>query len=90
MCHFLFKQSKNLRLLIKEIKKFKLEKNFEFFIINNGSNDNSKIIFVNLAKKYKSINFINLKKNLGWGNGILEGLKHTKSNIVGCTHGEFE
>ena len=60
---------KNLRLLIKEIKKFKLEKKFEFFIINNGSNDNSKIIFVNLAKKYKSINFINLKKT--WG-GVME------------------
>lgn len=85
-----YNESKNLNLLLHEIKKYKLEKDFIFYIINNGSTDNSKLVINSLAKKNKKINFINLNKNLGWGNGILSGLKKTKTNIVGWTHGDLE
>ena len=86
-CH---NESRNLRLLIKEIKKNKLEKSIKFYIINNGSTDNSKHIINSLSKNYKTINFINLNENLGWGNGILCGLKKTDTNIIGWFHGDME
>ncbi|MDP7116269.1 MAG: glycosyltransferase [Candidatus Woesearchaeota archaeon] len=49
-------------------------------IINDGSKDNS----AKEVKKFKSkkIKFVNLKKNMGKGNAIREGIKGLKTDIV--------
>ena len=50
-----FNEEKNIPLVIKRIKKiYKKSNNLEFILVNNGSNDNSEIIFKsNLNKKDK-------------------------------------
>ena len=52
-----FNEEKNIPLVIKRIKKiYKKSKNLEFILVNNGSNDNSEIVFKkNLNKKDKRI-----------------------------------
>ena len=85
-----YNEEKNIPKLLKNVKEFNLDKDIKFIIVNNGSSDNSKVIIKPLSKRYKSIKFINLKHNKGWGNGIREGLKLTKTKIVGWTHGDLE
>ena len=87
-----YNEEENLPKLIDEIKQYDLNKCFNFIIVNNGSLDNSFLVLENIKKKnkLKNIKFLNLNKNLGWGNGILEGLKRSDTSIVGWTHGDLE
>lgn len=85
-----YNEEENIPKLLNDIKELKLTEKIKFIIVNNGSLDNSKKIIKKNLKKFKKIKFINLKENLGWGNGIKHGLKHAKTPIVGWTHGDLE
>ena len=87
-----FNEEKNIPLVIKRIKKiYKKSKNLEFILINNGSNDNSEIVFKNnLNKKDKRIKYFKIKKNIGYGYGIKYGLKKSKGRYVGWTHSDMQ
>ena len=45
------------------------------FIVNNNSNDDTKIYLDKLSKKYKNIKPINLTKNVGGAGGFNKGMK---------------
>ena len=85
-----YNEEKNIAILLDQIKSNNLEKNFEFIIVNNGSTDNSWRIICEKKNNFPEIKFINLDNNLGWGNGITEGLKLTSSEYVGWTHGDLQ
>ena len=87
-----YNEGKNLSKLISKIKKNLNGSNddIEVILVNNGSNDNSKNILEELLKNENKINFINLDKNLGYGNGILEGLKVSKNNFLAWTHADLQ
>lgn len=86
-CH---NEEKNILLLIDQIKKNDLEKNYEIIIVNNGSTDNSWDVIEKVKDKFPKIKFVNVEKNLGWGNGIMEGLKYASCEYVGWTHGDLQ
>ena len=85
-----YNEEKNIAILLDQIKSNNLEKNFEFIIVNNGSTDNSWRIICEKKNNFPEIKFINLDNNLGWGNGITEGLKLTSCEYVGWTHGDLQ
>ena len=41
-------------------------------------------------KKFPSITFLNIEENLGWGNGIYQGLKITNCEFVGWIHSDLQ
>jgi poly-beta-1,6-N-acetyl-D-glucosamine synthase len=51
-------------------------------LINDGSTDNTVSILQDLESRYKQIQFINLKKNVGKAKALNEGLKQCNSDIV--------
>lgn len=85
-----YNEEENILTLLNQIKSNELEKKIEFIIVNNGSTDNSWNIILNNKKFFPEIKFINIKKDLGWGNGITEGLKHTNCKFVGWIHGDLQ
>ncbi len=85
-----YNEEENILTLLNQIKSNELEKKIEFIIVNNGSADNSWNIILNNKKFFPEIKFINIKKDLGWGNGITEGLKHTNCKFVGWIHGDLQ
>ncbi len=85
-----YNEEKNLPILVDQIKSNKLDSKFQFIIVNNGSKDNSSSVIKELEKKNKEIQFVDIKEDLGWGNGIMTGLKYAECEFVGWTHGDLQ
>ena len=85
-----YNEEKNIPILLDQIEKNNLNKNFEFIIVNNGSSDNSHMVLEEAKEKFKDIIFININEDLGWGNGVMTGLKIASCDYVGWTHGDLQ
>ena len=85
-----YNEEKNIPILLNQIKKNSLNEKFEFIIVNNGSSDNSYLVLEEAKEKFKDIIFINITENLGWGNGVMSGLKIASCEYVGWTHGDLQ
>ena len=84
-----FNEEKNIPFLIKKYQKFLDDKKNELILINNGSTDNTSIVFEKL-NKYKNIKTIKVKKNIGFGYGLKKGLFKAKGNTILCSHADME
>lgn len=68
-----------------------LEKfNADFIIVDNGSDDGTKEYLEANISRFSHASFIRLNDNKGYGNGILEGLKHADGDFLGWTHGDMQ
>ena len=85
-----YNEEKNIPILLDQIEKNNLNKKFEFIIVNNGSSDNSYMVLEEAKEKFKDIIFININEDLGWGNGVMTGLKIASCDYVGWTHGDLQ
>lgn len=83
-----YNERKNLKSLIHQSKKLiKKFSNVEIIFVDNGSSDGSREILKKMLKS-KLLKLVYVKKNKGYGYGIIEGLKAAKGDIVGWTHGD--
>ena len=66
----------------------------ELILVNNGSEDNTKSeidkAINNNNYKNVSIKLVHLKKNVGYGGGISEGLKHASGEYIGWSHADLQ
>ena len=85
-----FNEAKSLPKLVKDFSKKLKRKDVELILVNNGSNDSSETILLNLKKNYNFLKTIRLKKNNGYGNGILQGLKKAKGQYLSWTHADLQ
>lgn len=83
-----YNESDSINLLIDKLLKI-LKNNIEIILVDNGSTDGTynKLISLNLPKNIKVVRVI---KNLGYGNGIIQGLKSTEGEIVAWTHADLQ
>ena len=85
-----FNEAKSLPKLVKDFSKKLKRKDVELILVNNGSNDSTEKILLNLKKNYNFLKIIRLKKNNGYGNGILQGLKKAKGQYISWTHADLQ
>jgi len=85
-----FNEAKSLPKLVKDFSKKLKRRDVELILVNNGSNDLSETILLNLKKNYNFLKTIRLKKNNGYGNGILQGLKKAKGQYLSWTHADLQ
>ena len=64
---------------------------FEITLVDNGSYDNTAQILNDLKNRYSQINIVTIKKNEGYGWGIIKGLKNCTGSYVGflCADGQI-
>jgi glycosyltransferase involved in cell wall biosynthesis len=62
----------------------------EIILVNNGSTDGSDMVFeTELAKRDTSIfKVVKVEKNMGYGFGILSGLRAAKGEVLSVTHAD--
>ena len=85
-----FNEEKNISELVKEIQKIISKKDIEIILVNNGSSDMTKDILEKYTQTFSFIKVVNLEKNMGYGGGILEGLKNASGEILGWTHADLQ
>jgi len=64
---------------------------FELILVDNGSYDDTARILNDLAKRCPQIKVVTVKKNEGYGWGIINGLKNCNGSYVGflCADGQI-
>ena len=85
-----FNEQGTIKLILERTKNPFIENNIELILVNNGSTDNSKNILAEIINNYPHAKYIDLKKNLGYGGGILKGLSQCKGRIIGWTHADLQ
>lgn len=66
-----------------------IKKDIEILLVDNGSTDNTFTALSNLNLPPNIIP-VRIEKNIGYGNGILYGLKHAKGDVLSWTHADLQ
>ena len=85
-----FNELENIRVIIDRLTHFERKDNFELILVNNGSTDQTHKYVSSLKGSHGFLKYINIKKNIGYGHGIIEGLKSAKGEIIGWTHADLQ
>ena len=85
-----FNEEGNINKLVKRCEKILKIQNSELILVNNGSVDDTKKIIQEHINKNQKIKLVDIEKNIGFGNGIWEGLKLAKYNILAYTHADYK
>jgi len=85
-----FNEEKNLPLLIEKSKELLSRNDIQLILVDNGSTDNTKKILLNYKLKHKNLSVVHVKKNKGYGFGILSGLNEAEGDIIGWTHADMQ
>lgn len=86
-----YNEQDNLAALFERLDKVaEKNKSLEIILVNNGSTDNSAAVFEKeLSKRDRNIfKVVTVEKNIGYGFGILSGLRKAKGNILSYTHAD--
>ena len=88
-----YNEEKNIPLIVSKFSEIleKSDEEIEVILVNNGSIDDSKSVFEKTISNIKQdIKVINVKKNIGYGHGIVSGLKIAKGDILSWTHADLQ
>ena len=85
-----YNEAANLPLLLERCKWLVDRPEVEVVLVDNGSTDSTAQVLENLLPKYPRCRSIRVEKNLGYGFGILSGLKAAKGRILGWTHADMQ
>lgn len=85
-----FNEAANLPLLLERCKELAVRPDVEVILVDNGSIDNTAKALENLLPNYPGCRSIRIKKNQGYGSGIVAGLKASKGEVLGWTHADMQ
>jgi glycosyltransferase involved in cell wall biosynthesis len=85
-----FNEAKNIEKLVTLCLAELCGKGIEVVIINNGSTDNTNDILHKMNINNSYLKIYKLNKNIGYGGGILYGLKKAKGDYIGWTHADLQ
>ena len=85
-----YNEAKNIPLILSGFDKAIKRNDIEVVLVNNGSTDDSKMIFEELLPKYTFARLVNVIENKGYGFGILSGLEQAKGEYIGWTHADMQ
>jgi glycosyltransferase involved in cell wall biosynthesis len=85
-----FNEAASLKVLIKKCEEITNYCNIRFIFIDNGSTDTTWEIMCASPLSSEKMKFKRLNKNLGYGGGLLSGLRITEAPYVGWIHADLQ
>ncbi len=85
-----YNEEKNIPLLLRKYRKFLSDKKNELILVNNGSTDRTKKVINKISQNKKNIIGVSIKKNIGFGNGLLKGFRATRGKFLLYSHADLE
>tara|TARA_Y100001970_G_C14254665_1_gene874368 strand:+ start:2859 stop:3578 length:720 start_codon:yes stop_codon:yes gene_type:complete len=85
-----YNEADNLSSLIKILLEIQTDCH-EIILVNNGSTDNTSSKISGLINEHEScIKVLDLKKNIGYGHGIMAGVKEASGQVIAWTHADLQ
>ena len=86
-----YNEADNIQLLLNDICNT-YKQYTEIILVDNGSTDNTADILENELELIKNvlIKFVKIEKNIGYGHGIMAGIKKARGDIISWTHADFQ
>ena len=81
-----YNEAKNLTTLIDRCEELVTKYSVEVILVDNGSTDKSHEVI----QEYPFIRLVRVKKNHGYGFGIIQGLKQASGDILSWTHADLQ
>ncbi len=86
-----YNESGNIPIILERLSKFWPDINFELIMVNNGSTDDSALVLEEMKRKYTGfLRIVTIEKNIGYGHGILTGLKAASAEILAYSHADIQ
>lgn len=88
-----YNESANLPALVQKcIELLKSNSNVEIILVNNGSKDDTKTVLTHLLQQHSNANLrsVDVETNIGYGYGIMYGLKHALGDVLSWTHADLQ
>ena len=85
-----YNEEDNLPMLFKKLLKIQAKLN-EIILVDNGSTDNTSLKIEDFIKNNDTcIKILKIKKNIGYGDGIMSGIRKSSGQIVAWTHADLQ
>lgn len=85
-----YNEAQNIPLLLERCKSLLSKDGVEVILVDNGSTDNTHQVLLELLPLYPGCQTVRVEQNMGYGFGIISGLKAAKGNILGWTHADMQ
>lgn len=90
ICIPVYNGAQTIDELVKEVQVNLFDHELEVILVNDGSQDNSAEICIDLVKQYNFVKFINLRKNFGEHNAVMCGLNYSTGDYVAIIDDDFQ
>jgi glycosyltransferase involved in cell wall biosynthesis len=84
-----YNEAKTIPTLLKRFGEV-ITEDAEVVVVDNGSIDNTKEVLSMLLPQYPFASVVTVEKNIGYGFGILSGLRAGKGVFLGWTHADMQ
>lgn len=85
-----YNEERNLPFLVERFENVLKDMDVELILVNNGSTDNSQQVLEKIEKEYNFVKIVVVEKNIGYGHGIMTGLKTAKGDVLAWTHADMQ
>ncbi len=85
-----YNEEKSINSLVRSCDQLLSKNNIELIFVDNGSKDFTYKNLKQSLREKKNFKILKIKRNKGYGYGILYGLKHTKGDYLGWTHADLQ
>lgn len=85
-----YNESGNLTKLLEGFNDFIMDLNAELILVNNGSKDSTSSMKTDLLRKYSFLKWISVEENIGYGNGIYQGILNAEGKYLVYTHADLQ
>lgn len=87
-----YNEAKNIPLILEKFAAAIQQQSVELILVNNGSTDGSADIFAAALKQpqYHFARLVTVEKNVGYGHGIMSGLRAATAEVLAWTHADLQ